>query len=253
MRKRTWQRMTALLTAWFCLLACGIGTAEWTPETEVAMAYSALEYLESQGEVHGSLQPRKAPELPGRGRETGSGEQPDYVGVIGYAAATNSESRMTEKLGMSIPWSVASYVGTEQGISHGDAVIHKTPVLVIGQNLDEAEYGHRGLLRVVRLDTGKICFLQVRNFVTDAYWLADPGKAAAEGFCVAEYNAGNGAEPLDEAGNTVADVRKVLLPYRELVKGESPAPETNPVAGIVFRDGTGTLCWFDESSLIIVY
>ena len=255
MRKETWQRMAIWLTVWIWLLAGCIrpAAAEWTEVTEETMAYSALLALQSGGEAPSNLHLRKAPELPGRGGLTADGEIPDYLGVIGYAAATNSISRMTEKLGMSIPWSVVSYVDTDQGVAHGDAVIHKTPVLVIGQDLEKGEGEVRGRLRVVRLDTGKICYLNVRNFVTEPYWLLDAGTAESRGFCVAEYHAESGAEPLDENGAAVEDVRKVLLPYRLFVKEEGPAPETHPVAGLVFRNGDGTLCWFDADSLIIVY
>ena len=257
MRKGTWQRWAVLLTAWICLLMSGAGVAEtpgWTPVTEVTMAFSALASLQAAGEASPELLPRKAPELPGRGRLTADGRIPDYTGVIGYAAAINSESRMTEKLGMNLPWSVVAYGDTGRRVSRSGAVLHKTPVLVLSQDLKKTETGIKGMLRTVRLDNGDICYLNVRNFVTDAYWQQDPATAEKEGFCVAEYEPGGGAEPVDETGKAVStDGCRVLLPYGELLNGSSPAPETHPVAGIVFENKTGTLYYFDPATLIIVY
>ena len=88
------QRVSALLLV-FLLLAgplspAGAESAGGTPDVDVVMARNAVYVLSLKGKDGNPLQPRKEPDMYGRGEPLVYGEEPDYEGVVGYVSLQTS-------------------------------------------------------------------------------------------------------------------------------------------------------------------
>ena len=126
--------------------------------------------------------------MEGRGRDPW---EPQYVGVSGYVTAYSDEEREIQKHYTETPWQVTTYERDKQFLNKSEQTIdHKTPVIVREQLLEVERYNfYHGHLRVERISDGAQFYINVRNFVTEAYWNKRDSEAAVrEGYILAEYH-----------------------------------------------------------------
>ena len=112
---------------------------------------------------------------------------------------------------------------------------------------------------VIRMDTGKDCWLNVENFVTEAYWDLDLTSAQEKGYCIAVFKQVSDYYPVTRPNNKVEldDGTLVLLPMKSKVYTTSPDKTNNPVAAIVFQEETkqygGVTVFFNRADLTLSY
>ena len=271
-RKAPAGRLFALLAALLLAGTAGIGTAEEltglsetdemilkAPEVTLGQ-YAADRYdLSVDGR---RMSVRSDPGLPGRGQANPDGNEPDYIGVTGFAVIPNDPDIGKYIGSTGLTWEVPVYRQPKEGkpLVRKGSLAHKTSVLVAGQALEpDGKGGYTGWLNVVRLDNRTMCWLHVSCFVTMPYWSLPAEQIPAYGYAVAVYRRGSGTAPEDGEGipYRLADNTVVLIPFEGALAAESPELEELTVQGIVFtgEDGTGdpALLYFRNDELIPVY
>lgn len=151
------------------------------------------------------------------------------------------------------PWYATTYEKDKQFYNAVGTVEHKTPVMVIAQELTEGKrvtsrYG--GFLLVERLDSGERFYIAVTDFVTEAYWeCEDIESLASTNPCLAVYHQRSDYYPVDRNGKRydIADGELVLLCDAQSTNGVSY--ETNPVE-VTGKSGRG---FFNIEDLEIIY
>ena len=143
-----------------------------------------------------------------------------------------------------------------------DTIKHKTPVLVVEQRIREQK-GHKfaGYLKVVRLDTHHMIWVDVKQFVTVPYWTMDLEKAVQYGYVIAVYRNNSRYEPMDNKKHrgTLPDGLRVLMCDTKTARYFSKEPAHNPLLGIVFRSKEEkdayyrTFLFFNRDDLSMVY
>ena len=268
-RKGTIRRIVSLVLA-AGILACvpalswgeadgGLPAADlYEPETILAMDAVQKLDIRQDGQL---LQIRDGRKLRGRGIADEEGQEPDYTGVIGYAAVDNDPGYSESPRFPSYFWMIPVYEDTEAGIGgQYGKLSHKMPLVAIGQKLTATEDGrYKGYVRAIRLDRQEICWIDVHCFTTVDYWSLPPAEATAYGYCLAVYREGSRSAPRTAEGRTVSlrDGTRVLLPYAGAREEESPDPENLTVTGIVFRKAEGkaipVVVFFHEQDLTLTY
>ena len=231
-------------------------------DPELILAIDVVRELDIRDAKGRPLQVSYNTGLQGRGLPGTNGREPDYQGVVGYAVVPNEPDFCDSPRFAAYFWMVPVYGETAEG-TMGDqsgTVSHKTPVAVIGQNLEQADDGTwQGHLRTIRLDSKEICWMDVRNFTTTDYWTLSPAKASAYGYCLAVFREGSREEPKTENGKGISfrDGTRILIPYEGAVQAQSPDPEKLPVLGIVYKKEDGKavpmVVFLNERDLYLIY
>ena len=268
-RKRARKKLLCALLA--ALLLTGIGACAETAEgpdldlinPDLILAQDTVDYLELTAPEGGRLTVRSDPSVPGRGEADPEGNEPDYSGVLGFAALPNDPEIGSSSIFCTPSWQVPVYRRSKDGktMVKGGSLAHKTPVLVIRQKLREnGNGGYTGWLQIVRLDTREICYLKASCLATLPYWELPVTEALCFGYCIAIYRESPGAAPRDGTGKnfTLRDGTRVLIPYSGAFPMQSPDPKNLAVQGIVFTESeSGTaaqeILYFREADLTVLY
>ena len=232
-------------------------------DLDVVMAQSVVaEYalMDDQGNF---LQPRRAPELKGRGDPEAKGVEPDYRGVLGYMALQNDWEVSRFNTFTQTPWQLPVYAKDGDKWKIVDTIRHKTGVLVIDQEIRESMgYKYTGYLEVIRLDTNDRVWIDVAQFATVPYWTLPLSEAMNYGFCIAVYRNNSRTEPMDGKKHlgTLPDGLRVLMCDRKTsYRYISPDRENHPLLGIVFRSKEASesyfrsFLYFNPEDLTLVY
>lgn len=264
-RKHALRGGCAALAAVVMLLCLSAGAAEketaWAlRDPDLILAQDAAARMDLRGEDGNPVVVRSDPSVPGRGLPGKDGAAPDYIGLIGFAALPNDPEINRFSLYETAFWTVPVFKTAAEGHGADGYLAHKTPVVVIGQELTEDGNGrYTGYLEVIRLDSGSHCAIEAAAFVTAPYWTMDVASMPEYGYSIAVYRESPGAGPRDGDGKSFAirDDTRVLVPYAGACPDSNPDPEHLTVPGIVFRDdGTGItqkLVYFREKDLIPNY
>ena len=110
-------------------------------DVDLMLANSAVSMLKLTDAEGNPIQPRKTPEVLGRGNPDVAGVEPDYRGTVGYVALQTGWEVSRFNTFTETPWMLPEYgqEGTKWKVV--GAVAHKTPVLVTDQEIKE-ERGH---------------------------------------------------------------------------------------------------------------
>lgn len=147
-------------------------------------------------------------QLRGRGRSDGGREEPQYVGVVGYAAVGYNDLHFAGGP-YDTPWHIKTYERDKQFWNETDESLeHKTEIVVRKQMLEHKGYdNYDGYLEVERLSDGRIFYIDVGNFITTPYWTyGDVMSAVKIGKCFAVYRQKSDYYPVN------IDNKKVDLP-----------------------------------------
>lgn len=142
-------------------------------------------------------QPNTAPQtqtttrkhLRGRGHSDSGREEPQYVGVVGYAAVYFGDLDWRDGP-HDTPWHIKTYERDKQFWHETtEGLAHKTEVVVRQQMLEHKGYdNYGGYLEVERLSDGRRFYIDVGNFITDPYWTyGDVMSAIKVGKCFATF------------------------------------------------------------------
>lgn len=200
----------------------------------------------------------------GRGKVDTRGKEPDYLGVIGYAAVYENQ-RLDKNANFSqTPWKIPVYQKDKQFWKESGTIDHKTMVVVIEQQLEKMSntgYNSRykGYLHVIRLDTNESCYIDVTNFVTNQYWTGDLSTAIEKGYCIATFKQVSDYYPVAHGGGKaeLEDGMMILLPASGTHYYSSPDKTNNPIPGIVFKEWKygfgGVFVFFNTADLSVIY
>ena len=238
--------------------------AEHTPPADVdlLMASNAVAAFGIKDENNQLITPRKAPEMNGRGEPEAVGEEPDYRGVVGFAALQTGWEVSRFNTFTQTPWVLPVYEKDGDGWKVVDTIKHKTPVLIVDQEIrEEKGKKFRGYLKAVRLDYNRMIWIDVAQFVTVPYWTLDLEDAVRYGYCIAVYRDASRYEPMDVRRHrgTLPEGIRVLMCDKRTSRYYSPNRETNPMLGIVFRSSEEkdayfrTFLFFNRDDLTLVY
>lgn len=231
-------------------------------DVDLIMAKNAIVGFSIKGEDGHLIEPRRAPEMNGRGLPDEAGVEPNYRGVVGYASLQTSWevsqfNRFTET-----PWVLPVYEQKGDDWVVTDSIKHKTPVLIVDQQIREGK-GHKfiGYLKAVRLDVHKMIWLDVTQFVTVPYWTYELREAVKYGYCIAVYRDSSRHEPMDKKKHrgSLPEGLRVLMCYTISARYHSPDKENNPLLGIVFKGKekkdayTRTFLFFNQEDLTLIY
>ena len=232
-------------------------------DVDLIMAKNAIAGFGVKGADGKAMEPRRAPEKRGRGLPDETGVEPDYRGVVGYASLQADWEVSRFNTFTQTPWQLPVY--EEKGgefTAANDSIKHKTPVLVIDQQIREAK-GHKfiGYLKVVRLDIHHIVWIDVTQFVTVPYWTYELKEAMKYGYCIAVYRNKSRYDPMDRKKHrgTLPDGLRVLMCYTLASRYFSPNRPSNPLLGIVFKSKekkeayARSFLFFNEDDLTLIY
>jgi len=209
------------------------------------------------------LEPRKAPEMLGRGIPDTVGVEPDYRGVVGYVALQTDWEVSRFNTFSQTPWLFATYDRDgKDGWKQIGTIRHKTAVLVVDQEIRES-MGHKyiGYLQVIRLDVNDKLWIDVKQFVTVPYWTLELKEAINYGYCIAVYNDKSGELPINKKKRhgPLPEGTRVLVCDKRSARYISSDMEHNPMLGIVFRSNEAggsyfrTFLFFNPRDLTMVY
>ncbi len=202
---------------------------------------------------------------PDRGTVGRDKNEPSYIGCLGYAAVYDEQKLKYNNDFASTPWTVPVYRKDKQFWEEAGTMDHKAEVVVIGQELEmpsSRRYSSSrcsGYLRVLRVDTGEVCWLNIDNYVSSPYWEKSLTEAQESGYCIATFKQVSDYYPVTGGNEKVEleDGMKVLVPVRWSEYGTSPDKENNPVPCIVFKQWLisygGVTVWFNEKDLTLTY
>ncbi len=204
-------------------------------------------------------------QLAGRGQVTSSREVPDYMGVLGYAVVSSDQDLKYNLSFSATPWTIPVYREDKQFWEEAGTIDHKTEVVVIGQKIEKPSRIYSsstlcpGYVHVIRLDTCKDCWLDVGNFMTNAYWEKSLKEALEEGYCIAVFNQVSDYYPVNRNGSKteLEDGTLVLVPEKFGIYASSPDKTNNPLAAIIFQKLSagydGVEVFFNEKDLKLTY
>ena len=193
-----------------------------------------------------------------------SKSEPSYIGALGYAAVYEDQKLNKDADFGKTPWKIPVYERDKQFWEQTGTINHKTEVVVIGQELEMPKRVYTtsqctGYLHVIRMDTGKDCWLDVGNYVASPYWENDLASAQEKGYCIATFKQVSDYYPVTKGNKKTEldDGTPVLLQIRFKEYGTSPDKTHNPIPGIVFKQWEvafgGVTVWFNEADLTLIY
>ena len=238
---------------------------DMTGETRMILAQAAVAKLTAQDEDLGKLALRQNNLIRGRGRsDDPSGEAPDYVGLVGYAVMYENKDRGMWQENMNLPWQLPAYLRFDNRWFISRSLLHKTPVVVVAQKLKESAPGqYTGRLKIIRLDTSEIAWMDVESFITSPYWFYPIRRAVRYGTCVAVYRQTSGHRPVTTEGKgmSMKNETRVLIPAMDSWEEnwDQIVPEYKQlIPGIVFAKtqkeaNTPVILFFREEDLSLIY
>jgi len=253
------------------VLVSGNGDKEPAPDTaarnpvldvDLYIARGLVDKLNLKDKAGEPLDPRKAPEMNGRGEPNVPSEEPDYRGVVGYVALQRDWQATWFGTFTQTPWQFAVYQPEGDKWKVVGEIKHKSLVLVADQRISLSQGGkYRGYLQVARMDTGELVWIDVAQFVTVPYWTYPIQEAVKYGYCIAVYRSRSDYEPLDRKGRKgpLPSGRKILLCPSTPPRYFSSDPEHNPMLGIDFKNNTESnsvarlFLFFNPEDLTLVY
>ncbi len=202
--------------------------------------------------------------VPDRGMVGRDKTIPNYIGALGYAAVNDDEKLDDTDTFTVTPWQLPVYRKDKQFWEEAGTIAHKTEVVVLGQELELPARRYAtscctGYLRVLRMDTGEVCWLNITNYVRSPYWELDLSEAQEKGYCIARFKQVSDYYPVTKGNDKteLEDGTLVLLPRRASVYESCPDKENNAVPGIVFKQWRvsygGVTVWFNEADLTVTY
>ena len=238
---------------------------EISVETQTEKKLSTIEMLHARQQQSETAPSAgwKNESLKGRGKADVGDREPDYVGVIGYAALSFYEEYKIEKTGDLLNdslWVVPTYEPDKQFWNEAGTLPHKTEVVVREQQLKHENRGtYSGYLKVERTDDGSQYYIKVINFATKPYWTyrSDVRSAVMGGDVVLEYNQVSDYYPVDSGGE------KLEIPDGTLVLGTGLTGSSSrfdrdatDIEAIVYKEWKygygGVKCHFNNKDLTIV-
>lgn len=238
---------------------------DMTGETQMILAQAAVAKLMVQDEELGRLTIQRNNLIRGRGRsDDPSGEEPDYVGLVGYAAMYENKERSMWSDNMEMPWQLPAYLRFDNRWYISRALLHKTPVVVVAQKMKAVAPGrYTGRLKIIRLDTSEIAWMDVENFITSPYWFYPIRRAVRYGTCIAVYRQTSGHRPVTAEGKgmSMKNETRVLIPASDSWEEDwdQIVPEYKRlIPGIVFTKSnreanTPVVLFFHEEDLSLIY
>ena len=194
--------------------------------------------------------------LIGHGSSDDGREEPNYIGIKGYAVVYGEEEYNISENDKfdTIAWEIPIYEKDKQFYEKIGTIPHKTEIGVVDQELEHEGYGnYDGYLKVEIIESGEIVYIDVSNFATEAYWNLNIENAAKSGICVAEYNQVSDYWPV------TGDNKKVELDENThvLIEGYDSYKKDTPIQAIVFKNWTygygGVDVYFNKDDLKIIY
>lgn len=179
--------------------------------------------------------------LRGRGHSDGGREEPQYVGVVGYAAVYYSDLDWREGP-HDTPWHIKTYEKDKQFWNEAsEGLEHKTKVVVKQQWLEHKRYdNYDGYLEVERLSDGRRFYIDVGNFITEPYWTyGDVMSAIKIGKCFATYQQKSDYYPvnIDNKRVDLPDGTWVIVDGTTGTYGRGrPDNKTHQVTGLYWRE-----------------
>ncbi len=233
--------LCALAAAMLALtgFAAAEGTESAPHEMDLILAQDVVDHGDLRAPDGSPLKIRSDPSMPGRGQADAEGREPDYTGIVGFAVLAKDPEVSAFSVFDKAYWAVPAFRKAGDGFEGNGRIAHKTPVVVIGQELrPDGQGAFTGMLRIVRLDLRSICWMEVKCFETLQYWNLPIGEIQAYGYSIAVYRETPGEGPRKEDGEGIAlhDGTRVLLPSKGAFPDNSPAPETLTIQGIIFRE-----------------
>lgn len=200
------------------------------------------------------------PYMKGRGLVDIVGMEPNYVGAKGFAAISAGESLEENQDYSSIPWNIPIYEKNSDGWKECGIISHKTRIGILSQELAKKNgKEYQGYLEFVDFNSEITGYINVKNFVTIAYWDEDLNDAVEKGYGIAEYKQKSKYAPILQNGSK-ANLNandKVLL----LEKGTyfvSVADKVNySLVGVVYIERNGKsekqYIFFNKDDLTLIY
>ncbi len=258
--------LAAVLLAVLPVIAQGDGAEisvmeDITGKAEVVLAEVAVLKLNLRLDDGREITVRRDGRINGRGKsDDREGSEPYYWGMVGYAVVANDETLITEQLAAELPWTIATWEQGDSGWEQTGSIVHKTAVLVIGQELEKVKDGmYGGYLHVLTLDRNRTCWIDVRCFATAPYWLYNPERSVKYGASMAVYKPASGSLPLEPEGSGTARPEQgtsVLIPGKNAWNPELP-DKSHTVPGITVGSGDGEeeaeKLVFNEADLSLIY
>ena len=179
--------------------------------------------------------------LRGRGLSDGGREEPQYVGVVGYAAVYYSDLNWQEGP-HDTPWHIKTYERDKQFWHEtNEGLEHKTKVAVKQQWLEHKGYdNYDGYLEVERLSDGRSFYIDVGNFITEPYWTyGDVVSAIKVGKCFATFQQKSDYYPvnLDNRKVNIPDGTWVIVDGTTGTYGRGrPDNKTHQITGLYWRE-----------------
>ena len=201
--------------------------------------------------------------LEGRGRADDGWDEPEYIGVIGYAVISATQAHAIENnenfedTGI---WVVPTYEKDKQLWNEISFIPHKTEVVVREQILHHEGHGfYSGYLLVETTNDKTKHYIDVDNFVTKPYWTyqTDLHEAAMIGDFVAQYKQVSDYYPVDSGGKKLEIPEGTIVLVTGVTSSSSlyNIDETG-IEAVVWKEWAngygGVKCHFNENDLIIV-
>ncbi len=204
-------------------------------------------------------------ELNGRGRSDVGRNEPQYVGIIGYAAISKYYGHdwilADKKKPYDVPWRIKTYQKDKQFWNETeDTLEHKTEIIVKEQMLSHEGYSYySGYLLVQRRNDKKEFFINVKNFITKPYWTySDVLSALRVGPLIAVFHQRSDYYPVNKSNKKV-DVPDGTLVFiydeTQSYGRDGPDYKTNQACGRFWREDEQKQEWafFNKDDLQIQY
>ena len=194
--------------------------------------------------------------LEGRGNSDIGRSEPEYVGIIGYVALEKGYN--TSDYTLIEEWTVPTYQQDKQFWVENGTIEHKTEVLVKEQLLEHRSHGwYKGYLLVERTDTKEQVYINVKDFITNPYWLNDDLiEAVRYGDLIAEFNQVSDYYPVKSNGNKaeIENGASVLIVDDTGMSTKKVNADTNQLEVIVLSGKSkGTKALVNKDDLTVIY
>lgn len=182
-------------------------------------------------------------------------EPEQYVGMSGYIAVTqydytySGDAEQYENNWLSTPWYATTYEKDKQFWVMNGTVEHKTPIVVIDQELTEERRWYDGYLLVERTDNHERFYIDVTDFVAEPYWEnSDINNLKNGDPLLAVFHQRSDYYPVDR-NNRKADIAEGTIVLIGNDNGWGGIdPETHQIGGICKR-----WVYFNVEDLDIIY